>query len=488
MADLLNMSMIALRDAIATNEVDAVDATQFCLDRIEQFNPTIQAFSQVFAERALQQARAVDAGDITGSLAGVPIAIKEVLATDYGKTTCGSKMLANFEAPYTATCVAKLEQAGAIILGKTNMDEFAMGSSTENSYHGPTRNPWNTDHVPGGSSGGAAAAMAAKMCFGSIGSDTGGSIRQPAAYTGTVGLKPTYGRVSRYGLVAFASSLDQAGPFTLSLDDAGLLLQVMSGCDPLDTTSADVAVPEQAVADQLPNGSPLRIGVAREYFSDSNDPSVQTAVEQALQQYRDNGATIVDVQLPHTEAGIACYYIVATAEASSNLARYDGIHYGHRTAEACQDITELYARSRAEGFGDEVKRRIMLGTYVLCSGYYDAYYHRALKVRRLIQQDFFKAFEQCNAILCPTAPTPAFKLGEQLDDPLTMYLNDIYTVPASLAGLPAVSVPAGQNQDALPVGIQLIGPAFSEPTLLRIAKTLEDNIADYAPAPMDTTG
>lgn len=473
MSDLQAMTLVDLRDAIAAGEVTAMQATRFCLDRIEQYNPTLNAFVEVYSDRATERALRIDRDGHDGLLAGVPIAIKDIFATDYGHTTCGSNMLATFKAPYTATAVQRLEEAGAIILGKTNMDEFAMGSSCETSCHGPTRNPFDIDYVPGGSSGGAAAAMAARLCFGSIGTDTGGSIRQPAAYTATVGFKPSYGRVSRFGMVAFASSLDQAGAFALTPTDAGVLTQVMSGHDPLDSTSAKLQPMEYAVDPELPNEGKLRIGLAREYLSDNNHTDVQAAVDQAIERFKDHGAKIVDVTLPHTEAGIACYYIVATAEASSNLARYDGVHYGHRTRERCKDITELYAKSRSEAFGDEVKRRIMLGTHVLCSGYVDAYYNRALKVRRLIQRDFTQAFEQCDVILCPTTPTPAFKLGEKSDDPLTMYLNDVYTVPASLAGLPAVSLPGNSSDAALPVGVQLIGPAFKESMLLRIAQELE---------------
>lgn len=477
MPDFEAMTLIQLRDAIKAGQRTATQATQHCLDRIERLNPRLNAFVEVYAERAMEQAQRIDQQGHDGLLAGVPIAIKDVLTTDYGHTTCGSKMLATFQAPYTATAVSRLEAAGAIILGKTNMDEFAMGSSTESSFHGPTRNPFDTDFVPGGSSGGAAAAMAARLCYGSIGTDTGGSIRQPAAYTATVGFKPSYGRVSRYGLVAFASSLDQAGAFALTPQDAGVLTQAMSGHDPLDSTSANLPPLESAIDAELPNDGKLRIGLAQEYLNDNNHPDVQRAVEHAIERFKDMGAEIVDVTLPHTDAGIACYYIVATAEASSNLARYDGVHYGHRTSERIEDITELYAKSRSEAFGDEVKRRIMLGTHVLCSGYVDAYYNRALKVRRLIQRDFTQSFEQCDVILCPTTPTPAFKLGEQSDDPLTMYLNDIYTVPASLAGLPAVSVPGEVPDAKLPVGVQLIGPAFKESMLLRIADELKPTCA-----------
>ncbi len=467
-------TLIELRDAIASKQVSAVESTQAYLDRIEAYNGDLHVYHEVFADRALERAKAVDAGDVTGPLAGVPIAIKDLLCTDYGHTTCSSKMLENFKAPYTATAVKKLEDAGAVILGKTNMDEFAMGSSTENSAFETTRNPWDTSRVPGGSSGGAAAAMAADLCVGSIGTDTGGSIRQPAALCGVVGMKPTYGRISRHGLVAFASSLDQVGPFTHTIADTALLLKVMMGHDPLDSTSADVAVDEDTDrVDETPKG--LRIGIAKQYLSDSNDPAVAAATDQAIQVYKDAGAEVVEVDLPHTEYGIPVYYIVATAEASSNLARYDGVHYGHRSDKAT-DLIDLYCRSRAEGFGDEVKRRIMLGTYALSSGYYDAYYNRALKVRRLIKNDFDQAFEQCDAILCPTTTGPAFKIGELADDPLAMYMNDVYTVNCNLAGIAGVSFQGGTTEvdgKQLPIGLQLLGAAFDESRLLKVARVYE---------------
>lgn len=468
------MTLIELRDAIASKSVSATETIQGYLDRIEKRNPSLNVYHEVYSDRALQQAKAVDAGQITGPLAGVPIAIKDVLCTDYGHTTCSSKMLENFQAPYTATAVRKLEDAGAIILGKTNMDEFAMGSSAEHCAFGPVANPWDTTRVPGGSSGGSAAAMAADLCAASIGSDTGGSIRQPAAFCGVVGLKPTYGRISRSGLIAFASSLDQIGPFTRDVADAGLLLKVMAGQDPLDATTANVAIEQDIEQVDRPLQG-LRIGIARQYVSDDNDPAVNAATQNAIDIYRSLGAQVVEVDLPHTEYGISVYYIVATAEASSNLARYDGIHYGHRAKQA-DDLVDLYSRSRSEGFGPEVKRRIMLGTYALSTGYYDAYYLRALKVRRLIKQDFDAAFENCDAILCPTCPSPAFKLGDKMDDPLKMYLNDIYTVPCSLAGIAGLSMPAGFAEvegKKLPVGVQLLGPAFQEAKLLRIAKQFE---------------
>ncbi len=477
--DVTTATMIEVRDAIAEKKLSATEATRAFLNRIEQHDGRVNAFHETYPDRALAQAKAVDEGKVTGPLAGVPIAIKDVLCTDYGHTTCSSKMLANFRAPYTATAVKRLEDAGAVILGKTNMDEFAMGSSTENSAIKTTRNPWDLDRVPGGSSGGSAAALAAGFCAASIGSDTGGSIRQPAAFVGCVGVKPTYGRISRWGLIAFASSLDQIGPFTRSVADAALLLQVMMGHDPLDSTSADVDIDADfADVSVKPTSGVLRIGIARQYLSDANHPAVARAMDEAIAVYRDRGAEIVEVDLPHTEYGIPVYYIVATAEASSNLARYDGVHYGHRSKEA-DDLFDLYARSRAEGFGPEVKRRIMLGTYALSSGYYDAYYNRALKVRRLIKRDFDQVFEgpgRCDAILCPTTTSPAFRAGEKSDDPLAMYLNDVYTVNCNLAGIAGVSLPAGfadEGGKRLPVGVQLMGPAFDEARLLRIARLYE---------------
>ncbi len=395
-------------------------------------------------------------------------------------------MLENFQAPYMATAVERLEQAGAIILGKTNLDEFAMGSSTENSAFGPSRNPWDTRCVTGGSSGGSAAAVMADFCAGALGSDTGGSVRQPAAFCGLVGIKPTYGRISRFGLVAYASSLDQIGLMTHSVGDAALLLGVISGNDPRDSTSANLPVPEYLANLEQPRpGIGVRIGLARQYLSDANAPAIAKAVDAAVETYKQAGATIVEVDLPHTRYGIPTYYIVATAEASSNLARYDGVRYGHRSEKA-EDLIDLYARSRAEGFGPEVKRRIMLGTYVLSSGYYDAYYLRALKVRRLIKRDFDQAFEHCDAILCPTATGPAFRFGEKTDNPLAMYLNDVYTVNANLAGIPAINLPAGWTEAGgkrLPLGIQLLGKAFDEDRLLGLGRIYEAATSYYRERP-----
>ncbi len=469
-----DLSLLQLRDAIARRSLSAVEATTAYLDRIDQLNPRLNALHEVYRQRALRHAGQVDAGEITGPLAGVPVVIKDNMCTDYGHTTCSSKMLADFAAPYTATAVTRLEEAGAIVLGKSVMDEFAMGSSTEHSACGVVKNPWATDYVPGGSSGGSAAAVAGGLAPAALGSDTGGSIRQPAALTGTVGLKPTYGRVSRWGLVAFASSLDQIGTFTRDVEDAALLLGVIAGHDPLDSTSANEPVDDYlvAVTTPPPADGKLRIGLPREYLSDANHPAVATMMEEAIAAFTGTGAEVVDVSLPHTQYGIPTYYIVCTAEASSNLARYDGVRYGHRSDKA-EDLIDLYSRSRAEGFGPEVKRRIMLGTYALSSGYYDAYYLRALKARRLIKGDFDAAFAKCDVILCPTTTGPAFKLGAKTDDPLTMYLNDVYTVNCNLAGLPGISLPGGLakvDDVNLPVGLQLMGPAFAEAKLLRVAK------------------
>lgn len=471
-----------LRDAIACKSVSATEAVRAYLDRIDRHNAHLNVFHEVFAQRALRRAADVDAGRVTGVLAGVPIAIKDNLCTTYGRTTCGSKILENFRSPYTATAVKKLEQAGAIVLGKTTLDEFAMGSSTENSAFGPTRNPWDPQRVPGGSSGGSAAAVAADLCAGAIGSDTGGSIRQPAALCGVVGLKPTYGRVSRYGLVAFASSLDQIGPIVHTVCDAALLLAAVSGPDPRDATCALAPVPDYLYELDQPL-APVRIGFAPQTLSEGNDPAITWAMEQAIQVFESAGAQIIEVDLPHSGYGIPTYYIVATAEASSNLARYDGVRYGRRS-DSADDLTSLYCESRAQGLGDEVKRRIMLGTYALSSGYYDAYYLRALKVRRLIKRDFDIAFASCDAILGPTTTGPAFRFGQKTQNPLAMYLNDIYTVNANLAGIPGISLPAGFTQSAtedqqaqpagrLPVGIQLFAPPFQETKLLQIANLYE---------------
>ena len=468
-------TLIDARDAVRDKRVSSAEITRRVLDQIQRLDPQLRAFVSTFPERALERAKAVDEGRITGPLAGVPVAIKDNLCTSFGRTTCASRMLENFHAPYDATVVRKLEDAGAVIVGKTNLDEFAMGSSTENSAFHPTRNPWDQSRVPGGSSGGSAAALAAGMCLGSLGSDTGGYIRQPAAMCGLVGLKPTYGRVSRFGLVAFASSLDQIGPFGRTVSDAALLLNVIAGHDPRDSTSLPDSPPDFLKDLDRPVDG-LRIGVAREFdHAEGVDPQVKTAVDAAVKQFQSLNAEVVDVSLPHTEYGIAAYYVIAPCEASSNLARYDGVHFGHRTKEPVRDIVELFSRSRAEGFGDEVQRRIMLGTYALSSGYYDAYYVRALKVRRLIRRDFDEAFKRCDVIVCPTSPTPAFKIGEKSGDPLSMYLTDVFTVTANIAAIPGVSLPCGftTGDKPLPIGLQLLGPAFGEGKLLRVARMYE---------------
>jgi len=496
-SDVLELSAFELARAIATGQVGAAQATQTYLDAIERLEPQTAAFNEVLADRALERARQIDEklarGEPVGPLGGVPVAVKDNMCTTYGRTTCSSKMLADFRAPYTATAVERLEAAGAVVLGKCNLDEFAMGSSTENSGFQPTRNPWDTDRVPGGSSGGSAAAVAARQCAAALGSDTGGSIRQPAAFCGVVGLKPTYGRVSRYGLVAYGSSLDQIGPITRDVTDAALMLSAIAGHDPRDSTSVPADVPDylERIDEPIEN---LRIGMPKEFYGDALDGQINTAIRKAAEIYAAAGAEIVEVSLPHSridtdERGqlssyaVACYYIVAMAEASSNLARYDGVHYGHRTAKEVGDIVELYSLTRAEGFGEEVKRRIMLGTFTLSSGYYDAYYNKALKVRRLIANDFAEAFKTCDVLLCPVTPTVAFRLGEKTADPLTMYLADIYTISVNLAGLPGMSIPAGLSEQHLPIGMQLIGPVFSEPTLLRAGRMYEkaSGVARLAP-------
>jgi len=487
MSSVLDLTALELRDAIASGEVSSAEATRAYLGRIERLDPTVRAYNEVFAEQALAQAERIDqarsGGRPLGALGGVPLAVKDNMCMACGHTTCSSKILADFEAPYTATAVEKLQGAGAVILGKCNMDEFAMGSSTENSAFAPTRNPWDTARVPGGSSGGSAAAVSAGLCAAALGSDTGGSIRQPAAFCGVVGLKPTYGRVSRYGLVAYGSSLDQIGPLTHDVADAALLTGVIAGHDPRDSTSVLRDIDDYLGTLDEPIES-LCVGLPSEFFSDALDPEIGAAIRGAAETLRNAGAAIVDVSLPHSRIdvddegnlssyAVACYYIVAMAEASSNLARYDGVHYGHRTPDRTDDIIALYSKSRAEAFGPEVQRRVLLGTYTLSSGYYDAYYNKALKVRRLIRNDFDAAFEACDVLLCPVTPTTAFRLGEKTADPLTMYLQDIYTLSLNLAGLPGLSIPAGLSASGMPIGMQVIGPAFSEQTVLRVGRMIE---------------
>jgi len=470
----------ASRDLVAaldSGDVSSVELTQAALQHVEKLDKDVRAFLHLNSDAALAAAKQADdrrkKGTEVSGLTGLPVAVKDVLCTTDGPTTCGSRMLEDFRAPYDASVIQKLRAAGAVILGKTNLDEFAMGSSTENSAFHSTANPWDLERVPGGSSGGSAAAVAAGMTPIALGTDTGGSIRQPASFCGTIGLKPTYGRVSRYGLIAYASSLDQIGPMTNDVFGAALALQCMAGHDPCDSTSIDRKVDDYLSVLDEPLKD-LRIGVVREHFAEGLNEGVRKLIEQSLDVYRSLGASVEEITLPHTEYSVATYYLIAPSEASSNLARYDGIHYGRR-ADQFSDLVDLYCESRGQGFGDEVKRRVMLGTYVLSQGYYDAYYVKALKVRRLIRQDFDQAFEKVDVILGPTTPTPAFRLGEFVNDPLAMYLNDIYTIGGNLAGIPGISIPAGLTPEGLPVGLQLQAPPFEESRLLRAARMHEAN-------------
>ena len=472
---MIERSAQALRTSLQQGDITAEALAAEFLRTIDQRDPQIGAFLHVDETHVIEQARSVDAkrraGKPLGMLAGLPIAIKDVLCTKGQPTTCGSKILSNFTPPYDSHVVSRLRQEDAVLLGKTNMDEFAMGSSTENSAFQVTRNPWDLERAPGGSSGGSAAAVAACLAPAAIGTDTGGSIRQPASFCGIAGLKPTYGHVSRFGLIAFASSLDQVGPMGHEVADCALLLDVIAGHDPRDSTSAPRPVPQYLATLEEPI-RPLTIGVPREYFSGGLDAEVEQSVREALKVYQSLGAEIRDISLPHTPLAVAVYYIIATAEASSNLARYDGVHFGHR-ASSFHGLIDMVQRSRGEGFGKEVKRRILLGTYVLSKGYIDAYYVQAQRVRRLIHDDFARAFETCDVIVGPTAPTAAFKLGEKLNDPLAMYLSDIYTISCNLAGLPGISIPCGFSKCALPIGLQILAPAFAEETLLRVARMFE---------------
>ncbi len=498
---LAECSASELKQQLEARDISSVELTQAALDRIEANNPQVGAFLRTDAMAALAQAADVDRrreeGKPLGPLAGLPVAVKDVLCDQNGLTTCASRMLESFRPPYDATVVARLKGADAVLIGRTNMDEFAMGGSTENSAFQLTRNPWDLERTPGGSSGGAAAAVAAGMVPLSIGTDTGGSIRQPAGLCGVVGMKPTYGRVSRFGLVAFASSLDQVGPLARTTADVALLLETIAGHDPRDATSLDAPVPAYSQTIRQPLAG-LRLGIASEHFAEGLDGEVEAAVREAIGVYRSLGATVKEISLPHSKYAIATYYVIAPSEASSNLARYDGAHYGHRT-DVAQMLAELdaerkrlqavgdqpgldrldsalvrmYRRTRAEGFGPEVKRRIMLGTYALSAGYYDAYYLKALKVRRLIRQDFDHAFESVDLIASPVTPAPAFKLGEMADDPLAMYLVDLYTVSANLAGIPGISLPCGFTSAGLPIGLQLLAPALEEERLLRGAHMYE---------------
>jgi aspartyl-tRNA(Asn)/glutamyl-tRNA(Gln) amidotransferase subunit A len=472
--DLTSLTIESARAAIQEQKVSATALAESYYAKIEKDDAQIGAYLTLSKERALTQASRMDAmasrGEVLPPLGGVPVAVKDVLVTDGVRTTAGSKILGNYIPPYDATAVARLEAAGAVILGKTNCDEFAMGSSNENSAFRPVHNPRDLSRVPGGSSGGSAAAVAANLAVAALGSDTGGSIRQPASFCGVTGLMPTYGRVSRYGLIAFASSLDHIGPLTNTVKDAATVLRAIAGRDPMDSTSAEVPVPDYvAELDKPVHG--LKLGVPKEYFGEGLDSEVRTAVEAAIQNLAALGCEIVPVTLPHTKYAIPTYYIVATAEASSNLARFDGVRYGYRAEEA-RSLSDMYRRTRDRGFGTEVKRRIMLGTYALSAGYYDAYYLKAQKVRTLLTRDFEEAFAQVDAIVTPTCPTPAFKLGEKIDDPLAMYLADVFTVTADLAGIPGISVPCGENSEKLPVGLQILGRHFDESTILRIANNV----------------
>jgi aspartyl-tRNA(Asn)/glutamyl-tRNA(Gln) amidotransferase subunit A len=473
--DLSKLTIDTARDAVQQRETTAMALVEKFYETIQKEDGLIGAYLTLCKERAMAQADRMDRMAAEGRsmppLGGVPIAIKDVMCTADVRTTAGSKILGNFIPPYDCTAVARLEAAGAIVLGKLNCDEFAMGSSNENSAFHPVRNPRDPSRVPGGSSGGSAAAVAANMAVATLGSDTGGSIRQPASFCGVVGMMPTYGRVSRYGLIAFASSLDHIGPLARNVKDAATVLRTIAGRDPMDATSADIPVPDYVAELEKPVRG-LKVGVAKEYFGEGLDAEVRSAVEAAIQKLAQLGCEVIPVSLPHTEYAIPTYYIVATAEASSNLARYDGVRYGYR-AENVRTLSDMYRRTRDQGFGSEVKRRVMLGTYVLSAGYYDAYYLKAQKVRTLLTRDFEEAFRKVDAIVTPTSPTAAFKLGEKVDDPLAMYLADIYTVTADLAGIPGVSIPCGETREKLPIGLQILGKHFDEATILRLAHAYE---------------
>jgi aspartyl-tRNA(Asn)/glutamyl-tRNA(Gln) amidotransferase subunit A len=473
----MSRAALTLYDAgikLRKREFSSVELTETVFERISNTDSKIRAYLTLARDAALEQARQADErlrqDRTTSALLGVPLAVKDNFLTRGLRTTCASKILANFIPPYDATTVRKLRATGAVITGKTNLDEFAMGSSAENSAFFPTHNPWNLERIPGGSSGGSAAAVAADQCIAALGTDTGGSIRQPAACCGIVGLKPTYGRVSRFGIIAFASSMDQVGPLTKDVQDSALLLEAIAGHDPADSTSVDRPVPRYSEA-LTGDVRGIRLGVPKEYFVAGMQPEVEQAVRTAVRLLEKNGALIEEISLPHTEYAVAVYYIVATAEASSNLARYDGMRYGHRAH--AKDLTDTYMVSRQEGFGAEVKRRIMLGTYALSAGYYDAYYLKAQRVRTLIKQDFYEAFKHCDVIVTPTAPTTAFKLAEKIQDPLQMYLSDILTISVNLAGIPALSLPCGFDQSGMPIGMQIVGKHFDEATILRVGHAYE---------------
>ncbi len=483
---LYQLTVHELHEKLKEREITAVELAESIYARIDEVEPSVKGYLTLTKTLALEQASKADVGFQNGNemppLAGIPIAIKDVICTKDVRTTCASKILSNFVPPYDATVMAKLQKQNAVMIGKTNMDEFAMGSSTENSAYQITHNPWDLETIPGGSSGGSAAVVSADSAICSLGSDTGGSIRQPAALCGVVGMKPTYGRVSRYGLIAFASSLDQIGPFTKDVTDCALVLNVICGKDPLDSTSVDVPVPD--FTESLINDvQGLRIGVPKEYFAEGLDAEVAELVRSAIQKLEQLGASLEEISLPHTDFAIATYYIIAPAEASANLARYDGVRYGYRTEEPI-DLIDMYKKTRTEGFGQEVKRRIMLGTFALSAGYQDAYYRKAQKVRTLIKSDFDTAFEKVDVIATPTSPTPAFKIGERTADPLQMYLCDVMTTPASHAGLPGISVPCGYVKSGLPVGLQLLTSPFDEATLLRTAYTYQQNTDHHLKRPI----
>lgn len=472
--EIFDLTIHELHEKLKAKEVSSVEATRAMLDRIEAVDSQVNAYITVTPEQALVQAedadRRIAAGEIA-PLTGIPVGLKDIFVTKGIRTTCGSRILENFVPPYDGTAVAKVKEQGAVIVGKLNQDEFAMGSSNESSYFGPCKNPWDLSCTPGGSSGGSAAAIAARTATATLGTDTGGSIRQPASHCGCVGLKPTYGRVSRYGVIAYASSLDQVGPLTRDVTDSALLLGAVAGYDPMDSTSVNTPVPDYVAG--LANGvKGMKIGLPKQYFIEGLDPDVKRAMDEAIALYKSLGADIREVSLPNTEYAVATYYIIATAEASANLARYDGVRFGHR-AENARGLAQMYSKSRAEGFGPEVKRRIMLGTYALSSGYYDAYYVKAQKVRTLIQQDFLNAFKEVDVLLTPIAPTPAFKIAEKLEDPLQMYLSDIFTIPVNLAGTCGISVPAGFSAAGLPIGLQLVGKPFGEQDILTAAYSFE---------------
>ncbi|MCM8798709.1 MAG: Asp-tRNA(Asn)/Glu-tRNA(Gln) amidotransferase subunit GatA [Candidatus Omnitrophica bacterium] len=469
-----NLKIHRLLELYKEEKIVPEEVVNFLFSRIEKIEPKIKAFVYLNKEKILKELENISKKN--GKLKGIPITVKDNICVRNEPTTCASKILSGFAPPYDATVIERLRKEGAILFGKANMDEFAFGSSCETSFYGPTYNPWDLSCVPGGSSGGSAAAVASDETIASLGSDTGGSIRQPASLCGVVGLKPTYGRVSRYGLVAFASSLDQIGPITKDVEDCAILMNVLAGYDERDSTSVNIPVPDytRALVKEIKG---MKIGMPREYFLEGINKEVKKAIEEAIVLIKDLGAEVKEISLPHTEYAVATYYIIATAEASSNLARFDGVQYGYRTKNISPeaDIIQFYSRTRKEGFGNEAKRRIILGTYVLSRGYYDAYYLRALKVRTLIRKDFEDVFKECDLIITPTSPTPPFKLGEKLEDPLSMYLSDIYTISANLAGIPAISLPCGFTQEGLPIGMQIMGKPFDEETIFRFAYTYEQN-------------